>query len=133
MLFRNLEDKTDRVARDFNDLQKQKISEINQIEDYLAKELPSAHLTIQSACAEVEQRLEDFHTKVRDETNTFKEGIEEEREEREKVFKKVAGMVASTVEEIKRDLELERRTREQTKCRLLSLFASASAKLGGHQ
>ena len=46
-------------------------------------------------------------------------------------FKKVIELVNNVVDEIKKDIEQERKNHQQNKGKLLALFASASEKLEG--
>ena len=79
----------------------------------------------------MENKLEKLHKEVRVNTGVFKEKIENEAEAKEVGFKKVIELVNNVVDEIKKDIEQERKNHQQNKGKLLALFASASEKLEG--
>lgn len=55
--------------------------------------------------------------------------VEKDERSREESLQNVMKMINHVVEEVKKDLQEERRQHEQSKTRLLSLFESATDKL----
>jgi len=66
---------------------------------------------------------------VRTKTLEIKNNFESQDEERGVSSKKVMELLCNVVDEIKKDLEQERKSHQQNKSKLLGLFSSASEKL----
>ena len=73
--------------------------------------------------------MENLHKEVIVKTEILGGNVEKDERSREESLQNVMKMINHVVEEVKKDLQEERRQHEQSKTRLLSLFESATDKL----
>ena len=62
-------------------------------------------MAVQTACMEVENKLENLHREVRIKTLELKNNVESQDEERMVSSKKVMELLCNVVDEIKKDLD----------------------------